>query len=77
MKVYIYSVITLLIYSTSCGLFASANAANCSMSFGFQHRVRYVEFENITDYDDGIQDLNRFFRFRTQFWTSWKINRNF
>ncbi|MBN1355370.1 hypothetical protein JXA40_03760 [bacterium] len=36
--------------------------------FGFQHRVRYVDYDNIIDYSDAADDENRFFRFRTQVW---------
>lgn len=36
--------------------------------FGFQHRTRFIDFENIIDYSDTSDDHNQFFRFRTRLW---------
>lgn len=38
------------------------------LEFGFQHRARFIDYENITDYSDANDDLNRFFRFRSRLW---------
>ena len=36
--------------------------------FGFQHRIRFVDYDNIQDYSDAMKDHNQFFRFRTRLW---------
>ncbi|MBN1295145.1 hypothetical protein JXA80_00095, partial [bacterium] len=36
--------------------------------FGFDHRARFVDFDNIIDYDDNADDWNEFYRFRTRLW---------
>jgi hypothetical protein len=42
--------------------------------FGFQHRIRFVDFDNIIDYTDAIDDNNQFFRFRTRLWGRLTLN---
>jgi len=40
--------------------------------FGFQHRARFIDFDNIIDYTDSLDDDNQFFRFRTRLWGSYR-----
>lgn len=46
----------------------TAEAGEPGIEFGFQHRARYVDFDNIIDYTDALKDENRFFRFRSRLW---------
>jgi len=45
-----------------------AASDNPGFEFGFQHRARFIDFDNIIDYTDTIDDDNQFYRFRTRLW---------
>lgn len=50
------------------GDIAGAETDNRGLEFGCQHRARFVDFDNLLDYTDDLDDQNRFFRFRTRIW---------
>lgn len=59
------------------GILTSAAVADTDgdthrFDFGFEHRARFIDFDNIIDYYDGTDDENQFFRFRTRLWGSYK-----
>jgi len=61
--------------ATACFVLLALSAAAADdpagthrFDFGFDHRARYVDFDNIIDYDNEADDENRFFRFRTRLW---------
>ncbi|MCD4654495.1 hypothetical protein K8T06_11255, partial [bacterium] len=45
-----------------------ADSENNYFEFGFQHRVRFIDFEDIIDYNEYVDDHNQFYRFRTRLW---------
>jgi len=45
-----------------------------SFEYGFQHRARFIDFDDIIDYNKYLDDHNQFYRFRTCLWG--KFNKN-
>ena len=45
-----------------------------SIDWGFDHRFRAVQTDNMYSYDNSINDEQDFFRFRTRFWTEFSFN---
>ena len=63
--------VTLAIMTTVCimpDIAAGAATSGQGFEFGFQHRMRFVDLDNIIDYTDAADDHNQFYRFRTQVW---------